>query len=220
MVNPEHGLKDYEHIIWDWNGTLIDDTGLCVEILNRSLRAYNLPVVTEEAYRADFDFPVRDYYQRLGFDFSRYSFEKIAAEWVAEYEARQFSCPLQPQARQVLQALADRNFIQSILSAYHQQLLENVIDHFNLTSFFERIVGLTDFYAHGKSETGKQLLSDLNCSPSKALLIGDTNHDHAVASELGIDCILIADGHQPRAKLETCGRPVLDSLSEILLLLE
>ena len=215
----ERDLKTYSHIIWDWNGTLIDDTALCVDILNRSLRACNLPPVTEEAYRADFDFPVRDYYQRLGFDFSRHSFEKIAAKWIAEYEVRQFSCPLQPNARRVLQALADRKFIQSILSAYHQRLLENVIEHFELTPFFEKIVGLTDFYAHGKSETGKQLLGDLNCPPSKAILIGDTTHDHAVASELGIDCFLIADGHQPRAKLETCDRPVLDSLVRILDLL-
>jgi phosphoglycolate phosphatase len=213
-------LNKYGHVIWDWNGTLIDDTALCVEILNRSLCAYNLPPVTEEAYRADFDFPVRDYYQRLGFDFSRHSFEKIAAEWIAEYEVRQFSCSLQPQARAVLQALADRRFIQSILSAYHQQLLEKVIEHFQLTSFFEKIVGLTDYYAHGKSETGKRLLTELGCPPSEAVLIGDTTHDHAVASELGIDCILIADGHQPRAKLETSGRPVLDSLAQILDLLE
>jgi phosphoglycolate phosphatase len=213
-------LNKYGHVIWDWNGTLINDTALCVEILNRSLRAYNLPAVTEETYRADFDFPVRDYYQRLGFDFSRHSFEKIAAEWIAEYEVRQFSCPLQPQARAVLQALGDRRFIQSILSAYHQQLLEKVIEHFQLTSFFEKIVGLTDYYAHGKSETGKRLLTELGCPPSEAVLIGDTAHDHAVASELGIDCILIADGHQPRAKLETCGRPVLDSLAQILDLLE
>jgi len=215
----QRGLKTYSHIIWDWNGTLIDDTALCVEILNHSLRAYNLPEVTEDGYRADFDFPVRDYYERLGFDFSRYSFEKIAADWIAEYEARQFSCPLQPHAEEVLESLASNGFVQAILSAYHQGLLEKVVAHFQLTGFFKEIVGLTDYYAHGKSETGKQLLLDLNCPPSQALLIGDTTHDHAVASELGIDCLLIADGHQPRTKLETSGRPVLDSLAQILDLL-
>ncbi len=215
----EMTLGKYRHVIWDWNGTLIDDTALCVEILNNSLRTYELPEVTEDGYRADFDFPVRDYYERLGFDFTRNSFEKIAVEWIAEYEARQFSCPLQPEARAVLGAFADRRFIQCILSAYHQELLEKVIEHFQLTGFFEKIVGLSDYYAHGKAETGKKLLRELNCRPQDAILFGDTTHDHAVASELGIDCILIADGHQPRAKLETCGRPVLDSLAQILDLL-
>jgi len=215
----QRDLKTYSHIIWDWNGTLIDDTALCVEILNNSLRAYSLPEVTEDGYRADFDFPVRDYYERLGFDFSRYSFEQIAADWIAEYEARQFSCSLQPHAEEVLESLASHSFVQSILSAYHQGLLEKVVEHFKLTGFFEKIVGLTDYYAHGKSETGRKLLGDLHCPPSQALLIGDTTHDHAVAAELGIDCLLIGDGHQPRAKLETCDRPVLDSLAQILDLL-
>jgi phosphoglycolate phosphatase len=213
-------FTNYTHIIWDWNGTLINDTALCVRILNRSLRAYSLPEVTHDGYRADFDFPVRDYYQRLGFDFSRHSFEKIAADWIAEYETCQFSCQLQPRARDVLQALADRGFVQCILSAYHQQLLEKVVDHFQLTGYFQKIVGLTDYYASSKMDSGRRLLAELNCRPQDAVLIGDTNHDHDVASDLGIDCILIADGHQPGSKLESCNRPVLDSLAGILDLLQ
>ena len=58
----------YKHIIWDWNGTLLDDTWLCVEGINNSLKKRSLQTITKEIYRKVFSFPVEDYYKRLGFD--------------------------------------------------------------------------------------------------------------------------------------------------------
>ena len=43
-------LQKYRHIIWDWNGTLLDDAWLCVEILNEILRRRNEQPVTHERY--------------------------------------------------------------------------------------------------------------------------------------------------------------------------
>ena len=58
----------YKHIIWDWNGTLLDDTWLCVEGINQALIKRNLTPISEDRYREVFTFPVRDYYKKLGFD--------------------------------------------------------------------------------------------------------------------------------------------------------
>ena len=56
----------YKHIIWDWNGTLVDDTWLCVEIINKLLKKRNLKLVTIDDYKEKFMFPVREYYIELG----------------------------------------------------------------------------------------------------------------------------------------------------------
>ena len=36
-------LTAYAHVIWDWNGTLLDDAWLCVDVMNGVLRAHDLP---------------------------------------------------------------------------------------------------------------------------------------------------------------------------------
>lgn len=58
-----------KHIIWDWNGTLLDDVGLSLEAINIVLARYNLPPLRKERYLEIFTFPVIEYYRELGFNF-------------------------------------------------------------------------------------------------------------------------------------------------------
>ena len=59
-------MMKIKHIIWDWNGTLVNDAQLCVDIVNEILSEFDIPPVSFEFYRNNFSFPVRNYYDRLG----------------------------------------------------------------------------------------------------------------------------------------------------------
>ena len=74
------------HVIWDWNGTLLDDAWLCREIMNGQLRKRGLPTLRAERYEAIFDFPVEGYYRKVGFDWKKESFEEAGTEFIVEYE--------------------------------------------------------------------------------------------------------------------------------------
>ena len=86
---------------------------------------------------------------------------------------------------------------------------------FELTDRFTDVIGLNDIYASGKVENGKQYIAGLNIDPADVLFIGDTLHDFEVAEAMGVSCALVAGGHNSRARLETSGVPVFDSLSEL-----
>ncbi|HSD64152.1 MAG TPA: HAD family hydrolase, partial [Ignavibacteriaceae bacterium] len=81
-------MAKFKHIIWDWNGTLFNDVGLCLEIINGVLTRRNLNALSLKAYRKIFTFPVQDYYEKAGLDFSKYPFEVLGREWMDEYEIR------------------------------------------------------------------------------------------------------------------------------------
>ena len=85
----------YKHIIWDWNGTLLDDAKLCVDIMNVVLSRRNMPVISLRQYQELFDFPVVDYYVKLGFDFEKESFEIVGTEFIDYYEERRHEANLQ-----------------------------------------------------------------------------------------------------------------------------
>ncbi len=212
-------MEDYQHILWDWNGTLLDDVWLCVDIINKLLAKRDRPCITYKQYREIFDFPVKGYYQRAGFDFSTESFESVCTEYCDEYAGRVGECDLQDNTLNALKCCADSNISQSILSTTEQGRLEQMTNIFGVSHFFDRIMGQNDYYATGKIERGKELLSKLNLDRDKVLLIGDTTHDVQVARTMGVDCILVSVGHHPRAKLERTGIQVFQSLSEIVTLL-
>ena len=65
-----------------------------------------------------------------------------------------------------------------------------------------KIAGLGDHYASSKIERGKELLGDLKADPTKTLMIGDTVHDFEVAQSIGSDCVLLANGHNKKERLE------------------
>jgi phosphoglycolate phosphatase len=215
-------IKNYQHIIWDWNGTLLDDVELCADIMNNLLKARSLPTITLEKYREIFTFPVKDYYIKAGHDFVSESFEKIGKDFIDEYENRKVGCTLYPLAVEVLQIIHSLNIKQHLLSAYKQSNLEDIIKHFGIEEFFSSVRGLDHIYADGKMELGKQLMNDIsiNGKESKILLIGDTIHDYEVAHGLNTACLLVSNGHQNNEKLKTLNIPVYNNLEEIFLLLK
>ena len=206
------GEKSYTHLIWDWNGTLLDDAWLCVDVMNSMLKERNLPEMTLATYQDIFGFPVRNYYMKLGFDFVSEPFDTVGLEFINRYQARRHESGLHTEAREVLDYLAVRGYSQNILSAREQQVLLEETRQTGLTKFFEHVRGLDDHYAHGKTDAGIKLLSDMGISTENILFIGDTSHDAEVASELGIDCILIPNGHQSRSRLEETGNRIAESL--------
>lgn len=210
-VKPPH----YRHIIWDWNGTLLDDLDYCIAIMNGILRRRGLREMDRTTYHAVFDFPVRVYYERLGFDPAKDTFHDLSVEFISGYDAHRWDCALHGAVGPTLAAVRSAGATQSILSAYRDATLKEIVGHFGLTQHFSHLAGLDDIYAHSKSELGRKQVAALGIPPRDIVLIGDTVHDLEVARELGVDCVLVAAGHHPAEKLRRHHDRVLDSLTEL-----
>ena len=209
-------INNYKHIIWDWNGTLVDDVWLVVEIMNKMLKKRHLPAIDSKKYREIFDFPVTKYYLKLGYDFSRESFEDLTVEFIGEYYDRFNECKLFYETEKVLQEIKDLGISQSILSASKEDVLIEKIKYYKIETFFCKIIGLDNHYAESKIERGKKWIVDLHVNPREVLLIGDTVHDFIVSKHIGSDCQLIANGHNSRKKLEKLGACVVGSMQEMI----
>lgn len=209
-------VKRIAHVIWDWNGTLLDDAELCVDVMNGVLAKRKLPPITAERYAHQFRFPVRDYYANLGFDFEREPFEVIGTEFIEGYAAREASCDLRAGARATLEGLAARGLRQSVLSASEQARLEKQARRLDVHAHFEALVGLDDHYAASKVEVGHRWMERSRVDPRLTVLIGDTDHDVEVARALGVQCLLVPSGHQSQARLEQSGVEVLPTLTTLL----
>ncbi|HPR31944.1 MAG TPA: HAD family hydrolase [Prolixibacteraceae bacterium] len=208
-------MKGIRTILWDWNGTLLNDTDICVASINELLQERNLPTLSREEYLQVFDFPVIKYYQSIGFDFRKEPFEIPAQRYIERYHARLPESRLHSGAIAALTYFRKKNYQQLLLSASEMKNLETAIAHFHLRDFFDDIAGLDNIFAHSKSEIGLSLLKKSNLDPSCVCLIGDTLHDREVADAIGCRCLLIGNGHQAYGRLIQNGAPVLRTLEEI-----
>ena len=209
-------LRDYRHAVWDWNGTLLDDTWLCCESLNRLLKEDGHPLVDPVRYRQIFQFPVIKVYQAIGFTPDEASFRAMSVRFMAAYEARKAECALHSHARELITGLTQAGLTHSVLSAYERTLLDATLAQYGLTGHFIKTCGGHDIHAGSKEDRARTHLHDLALEPDHVVYVGDTAHDAEAARAMGVDCVLVAHGHQHRDRLEGLGVRVVDGFQELL----
>lgn len=208
-------MANYTHVIWDFNGTILDDTDASIMSENVLLKRRHMPLIENRAhYQRLFCFPVIDYYRRLGYDFALESFDTLSVEWVEQYKRHARTATLHEGVLALLQHNKKAGVHQIILSATELSMLHSQVETLGIGGYFHELLALDNIHAHSKIDIGKQWLH--KTAPERALLIGDTVHDFEVAEALGVDCVLVAAGHQSRDYLSGLGVPVFDSLTDVL----
>lgn len=205
----------FDSIIWDWNGTLLNDVEIAVNSINHLLRDRNLELLTTERYLEVFTFPVQSYYELIGFDLKTEPFEIPAFQFISIYNKAVEDCGLHDEVVPLLSRLRDQGYRQFILSAMEQKYLEKTVADSGIHHFFEDLCGLTDNFAVSKIANGKSLIALQGLNPERTLLVGDTIHDYEVAQAIGCKCVLVANGHQSKDRLLKSGAKVYDCLDEV-----
>jgi phosphoglycolate phosphatase len=206
----------YKHVIWDWNGTLFNDLHYCAEIMSKMREKRGFPAFSVNDYLANFTFPVRKYYEVIWENLTDEFFEELSIEFISYYEQDKLDNKLNANAHFVLSEIKKMGISQSILSAYSQNSLDEIVRHFHLENCFENVVGLDNIYAASKLENGKSLIQKLGFKKGETLFVGDTLHDLEVATEIGADCVLLTSGHQARNVLEKSNSKLIDELADLL----
>jgi phosphoglycolate phosphatase len=208
-------MHDYSYILWDFNGTLLNDVQAAIASENVLLARRNMPLIQSvDGYRETFCFPVIEYYKKLGHDFEKESYDALAHEWVEQYLAFAKDAPLNEGVLEALVFFRAGGKKQLIVSATERTMLIGQLSMLGILGYFDDVLGLGDIYGGSKAEIALEWAK--SARPERALLIGDTQHDFEVAQTIGADCVLIACGHQDRKRLELCGVPVVDGIEEVL----
>lgn len=204
----------YQQIIWDWNGTILDDLDISIAAINAMFKRRNMPLFeSREAYFGHFGFPIIDYYKRVGFDFDAEPFNDLAAEFIADYNAGELK--LHDGIVDVLEELKRRGIPQMILSACEQGTLIRSLKQLGIDGYFDTVIGSSDIYAYGKVERAKEWLRE-NGAVQNALYVGDHEHDAETAAALNCDLLLVTFGHSSVEQIESIGAPVAHAPADVI----
>jgi len=211
-------MKKPELILWDWNGTLLNDAEYAIGVRNRVFPRFGLPGIGSLAeYHEQFTFPVKLYYTRAGV--TEDNFVAVAHAWMDEYVRGYQTIPLFGDAVETLDTFHTAGLRQTVLSASELDMLQKQLAYAGILNRFDEVLGLSHIYATRKETIGMNYLHGSGVDPAACVMLGDTLHDAEVAAALGCRCVLVARGHQSRQTLLTAGVPVRDSLAQAATLL-
>src|SRR6218665_732619 len=204
-----------QHVVWDWNGTLLDDVDLAVNGVNHVCARFGLPAVTRDVYRARFQFPISEFYSSLGFDLTRIPFGDIIREYLSVFDARVRHCALNDGAMELLECLRQNGIESSILSASYRPTLVQTLEAKGLSGYFTHVCGLGDEKATSKLVEGRILHEKLGLPGERIAYLGDTTHATQTAPAPGGRSCFRSGGHRaegrlgPRASPGVSGSPAL-----------
>lgn len=205
-------------ILWDFNGTVMDDMGASAGAVNAMLTKRNLPLITEEWYTLHLIMPLQAFYASVGFDMERERIEDVSEEF--QVECSKFERPIFPEVLQALEDFSKKGYRQLLFSSLHHDILIRQAKERGIEGYFEAIVGRQDRLLGGKEAAVEAYFKANNLDPKEVLIVGDLTTDADMAKCVGSPCALICKGHQHRSVLEQTGAFVLDSAAEIQALAE
>lgn len=204
-----------KHIIWDFNGTLLNDTQLSLDVDNNVFEKLGIPCITLDDYRNNMTMPVHDFYPAVGVDYSIHSYETIARLWLDEFNQKAVGVGLVSGALDAIRFFHGQGRSQSVLSASYEPSLRKQCEALGLTPYMADISGLEDESASKKTEIGRRQLRELGLEGRDVVLIGDMLTDAHLAEDLGADCILVSWGHNDLKRLLSSGLPVARDFGEL-----
>ncbi|MEV6374610.1 HAD family hydrolase [Micromonospora musae] len=201
------------HLVWDWNGTLLNDLSLVIDATNVVFASVGGPSVTTDQHRVRFRRPVAEYYADvLGQAVDDEEFGRLDRIFHEAYRSGLTTCELAADARTAMQAWPGG---QSLLSMWFHEELVPTVRRFGLTGNFLRVDGQRGGTGGDrKAESLQKHLAELGVDGPSAVLIGDSIDDADAASAVGGRAVLYTGGFTDPARLRASGHPVADTLTE------
>ena len=206
------------HIVWDWNGTLLDDNDAVVSAVNAVCSSFGREHIDLDHWRSVFSRPLLQCYERLlGRSLDNDDWARIDVLYHDVYRELLHTCRLAQGVPDVLRDWHADGRSQSLLSMWFHDELVPLVAELGLEKLFTRIDGLQDEIGGGsKAVHLKRHLEVQAIDPAEAILIGDVIDDAHAAEQAGTQCVLLTTGVMKRSALEATGFPVADSIPEAL----
>ena len=202
------------HIIWDFNGTVLDDVHMAVAAVNDMLISRGLETTNLEVYKNTLTMPLTEYYKTVG----------IYCDDIAglSVEFRGF-CAKHPELAKIADgvkeviAYAKEKGITNVLmsSLYHPHLIEEV-EKYSVADWFDEIIGLSDRNLGSKQNNALEYIERHKLNANNILFIGDIISDSQMAKSVGGQTILISNGHMSYERCKKQTENTYENIREVI----
>lgn len=188
--------KQYDLIVWDWDGTLADSTGMITNALLKAADQVGLPALTPQAASNIIGLGLRESIQSLYGDIPVEQAQALATQYTTNYYAGESEIPLFAGAVDTIKSLHKRGFKLAVATGKGRRGLNLALEHFGLTKYFHSTRTVDECFSKPHPQMLDELMEHLVVMPERTLMIGDTSYDLQMAQNAGVSAVGVTYGAQ------------------------
>lgn len=209
-------MRRYELVIFDWDGTIMDSTGLIASCIQATCREMGLAVPDEAAAKWVIGLGIAQSMERVapGLDASRT--REFADRYRGHFLARDHEAPLFAGIPGLLEDLRGRGLRLAVATGKSRRGLGRALASSGLAPFFEATRCADEGFPKPHPDMVLRILDETGVEASRAVLVGDTTHDLELAANAGVDAVAVTYGAHGEALLrERAARHYAGSVEEL-----
>jgi len=188
--------KQYDLIVWDWDGTLADSTGMITRAIVKAAEQAGLPSLTAEAASSIIGLGLRESIDTLYPGISDEQARVLATQYNVNYFAGESEIPLFAGAADTIRMLNRRGFKLAVATGKSRRGLTLALEHTQLRNYFHATRTVDECFSKPHPQMLDELMDNLVTLPERTLMIGDTSYDLQMAKNAGVDAIGVTYGAQ------------------------
>jgi len=193
----------YELVVFDWDGTLMDSTGVIAASLQDACRDIGIAVPTDRDARYVIGLGLVDSLNHVAPGLDEERRRKLAERYRHHFLAREGEMPLYEGVREMLSDLHGKGRRLAVATGKARRGLDRVLEATGLRPWFEATRCADEGFAKPHPDMLLMLMDMTGVAPAKALMVGDTTHDLELAANAGVDAVAVSYGAHDATLLAT-----------------
>jgi phosphoglycolate phosphatase len=193
----------FKLLVFDWDGTVIDSTGLIVLSIQNACRDLDLPVPKDEDARHVIGLGLQPALSYLLPSVGEETYPLVAQRYRYHYLARDHEAPLFGGVKELLHKLRQRGHTLAVATGKSRAGLDRSLRHVGLQPLFDATRCADESFSKPHPAMLHELMTDLLVSPEETLMIGDTTHDLDMAANAAVAGLAVGYGAHPMEQLRT-----------------
>lgn len=204
--------------IFDWDGTLIDSTDKIVSCMQSAVSSLELPFRAYDEVKSIIGLGLPEAIETLFPDIRPTQAESLISRYSTYFiEADQVPCDFYPNAVETLSSLRSNGHQLAVATGKSRRGLQRVLQNLQMEDFFDASRCADETASKPHPMMLEQLLEELGCHGSSAVMVGDTEFDLEMAAKLGMRRIGVSYGAHSVERLQRhAPELIVDNLDQLL----
>ena len=193
--------KQFDLIVWDWDGTLADSTGMITQAIVSAAAQVGLPTLDPQSASNIIGLGLKESIDVLFGDIPAEKAQALARQYTANYYVGESEIPLFIGAADTIKTLNKRGFKLAVATGKGRRGLNLALEHCGLGNYFHATKTVDECFSKPHPQMLDELMDELVVRPERTLMIGDTSYDLQMAKNANVQAVAVTYGAQSRDKL-------------------
>jgi phosphoglycolate phosphatase len=194
--------KQFDLIVFDWDGTLMDSAGVIAASIQAACCDLGLAEPSEQAARHIIGLGLNEAIAHLLPALPTEDYPRMVERYRHHFLGKDQDIPLFAGAERVVRNLHEAGFFLGVATGKSRRGLDRALDHTGLRTYFHSTRCADECFSKPHPEMLEQLMDELGATRQRTLMIGDTSHDLQMALNAGVASLAVSYGAHLGADLQ------------------